>query len=138
MPWLIAETVCAEVACFLGVEIPARHAVWLEAKAERCYAGNDSFRRLMRGRGNGPRDWLRAFMRHWLSSLLELERPDLNECLPETYVLGHPLPPPRHPRRRWRGNGKPRHAPRDWNPRRVLEHCRWRWLAARLPATAEW
>jgi hypothetical protein len=39
MPWLIADTVCGEVAHFLGVEIPARYADWLDAKAERCYAG---------------------------------------------------------------------------------------------------
>ena len=32
-------------------------------KAERYYARHDHFRKLMRGRGNAPRDWLYAFMR---------------------------------------------------------------------------
>jgi hypothetical protein len=47
----------------------------------------------MRGRGNAPRDWLYAFMRHWLAALLDLERPDLYQCLPEDFNLGHRLPP---------------------------------------------
>jgi hypothetical protein len=129
MPWLIAESVCGEVARFLVVEIPDRFAVWLDAKAERCYARRRHFRKRMRGRGNAPRDWLRAYMRHWLSALIDLERPDLYECLPGTFALGHALPPPIHPRRRWRGNGKPLHPPRDWNPQRVLQNRHWRWLA---------
>ncbi len=94
MPWLIAETVCGEVACFLDVEIPARYAAWIEARAEVCYAKPGHFRKLMRGPGNAPRDWLRAFMRHWLAALLGLERPDLYECLPDSFALGHSLPPP--------------------------------------------
>ncbi len=96
MPWLIADTVCGEVARFLGVEIPARYSDRLDAKAERCYARHDHFRKLMRGRGNAPRDWLYAFMRHWLAASLDLERPDLYQCLPEDFILGHRLPPGQH------------------------------------------
>jgi hypothetical protein len=128
MPWLIAETVCGEVARFLDVEIPSRYADWIEARAELAYANNRHFRKLMRGRGNAPRDWLYVFMRHWISGLLGEERPDLYECLPDTYALGHPLPPPVVPRRRWRGDGRPLHPPLDWNPARILNHRRWRWL----------
>lgn len=136
MPWLVAESVCGEVARFLGVEIPTRYAVWIEARAELTYAKDGHFRKLMRGRGNAPRDWLRVYMRHWLAGLLGLERPDLYECLPDTFALGHALPPPVHPRRRWHGNGKPLHPPRDWDPQRVLQNRRWRWLTRRLPAPA--
>ncbi len=135
MPWLVAESVCGEVARFLDVEIPARYEEWLEAKAERCYARFDHFRKLMRGRGNVPRDWLRTYMRHWLAGLLGVERPDLYECLPESFALGHALPPPVHPRRRWRGNGRPLYAPCDWNPERVLQHRRWRWLVKWLASS---
>ena len=103
MPWLIADTVCGEVSRFLGVEIPARYSDWLDAKAERCYARHDHFRKLMRGRGNAPRDWLYAFMRHWLAALLDLERPDLYQCLPEDFNLGHRLPPGLHPLIRRKG-----------------------------------
>jgi hypothetical protein len=137
MPWLIAESVCTEVSRFLGIELPARYSVWIEARAEVSYARFDHFRKLMRGRGNAPRDWLRAFMRHWLAGLLGVERPDLYECLPDSFGLGHPLPPGVHPRRRWHGNGRPLHAPRGWNPQRVLQHRRWRWLVKRLPARTD-
>jgi len=131
MPWLIADTVCGEVARFLGVEIPARYSDWLDAKAERCYAGHDHFRKLMRGRGNAPRDWLYAFMRHWLAALLDLERPDLYQCLPEDFNLGHRLPPGQHPLIRRKGfvpTLLPK--PRPWDARRVLEHRRWVWLGS--------
>lgn len=137
MPWLVAESVCAEAARFLGVDIPARYAVWIEARAEITYAKHGHFRKLMRGRGDGPRAWLRVYLRHWLAGLLGLERPDLYECMPDTFALGHPLPPPVHPRRRWHGTGQPLHSATDWNPRRVLEHRHWRWLVKRLPARTE-
>ena len=103
MPWLIADTVCGEVSRFLGVEIPARHSDWLDAKAERSYARHSHFRKLMRSRGNAPRDWLYVFMRHWLAALLDPERPDLYQCLPEDFNLGHPLPPGQHPLVRRKG-----------------------------------
>ena len=134
MPWLIAESVCAEGSRYLGIELPARYAAWLEIRAEVSYARFSHFRKLMRGRGDAPRGWLRTYMRHWLAGLLGVERPDLYECLPESFALGHPLPPAVHPRRRWHGNRRPLHPPRDWNPQRVIEHRRWRWLAKRLPA----
>jgi hypothetical protein len=131
MPWLIADTVCGEVACFLGVEIPARYSDWLDAKAARCYARHDHFRKLMSGRGNAPRDWLYAFMRHWLAALLDLERPDLYQCLPEDFNLGHRLPPGQHPLIRRKG-GVPAllPKPRRWEVRRVLGHRRWVWLGS--------
>jgi hypothetical protein len=131
MPWLIADSVCGEVSGFLGVEIPARYSDWLDAKAERCYARHDHFRKLMRGRGNAPRNWLYAFMRHWLAALLDLERPDLYQCLPEDFNLGHRLPPGLHPLIRRKGfvpNLRPK--PRPWDARRVLEHHRWAWLGS--------
>lgn len=137
MPWLIAESVCGELASFLGEDVPARYAVWIEARAELSYLRNGHFRKLMRGRGNAPRDWLRVYMRHWLAGLLGTERPDLYECLPDTFALGHPLPPPAGPRRRWHGNGEPLHPPCNWDPQRVLRNCRWRWLMKLFPAGSE-
>jgi hypothetical protein len=121
MPWIIADTVCGEVSRFLGVEIPARYSDWLDAKAERCYARHDHFRKLMRGRGNAPRDWLYAFMRHWLAAMLDLERPDLYQCLPEDFNLGHRLPTGQHPLIRRKGF-VPTLLPksRPWNARRVI------------------
>jgi hypothetical protein len=129
MPRLIAETVCGEVSRFLEVELPARYAVWLEAKAERCYAGRRRFFKLMRGRGNAPRDWLHVFMRHWLASFLHLERPDLCRCLPVAFGNGERLPPGPHPRINrvgWIPHLLP--APRGWETSRVTRHHRWTWL----------
>jgi hypothetical protein len=134
MPWLIAESVCGELAAFLGMEIPARYAVWIEARAEVGYARHAHFRKLMRGSGNAPREWLKMFMRHWLAGLLGVERPDLYECLPDDFALGRSLPlPGPSPRRRWRGNGRPLQGPRDWDPQRVLQHRQWHWLTERFP-----
>jgi hypothetical protein len=129
MPWLIAETVCAEVSQFLDVELPARYAVWLEAKAERCYSGRRRFYKLMRGRGNAPRDWLYVFMRHWLASLLHLERPDLVRCLPVEFSYGRRLP--RAPHRSINRISSLAHLlpkPRGWEASRVTRHHRWAWL----------
>jgi hypothetical protein len=43
MPWVIADSVCGEVTNFLGVELLDRYVDWLDAKAERCYAGHRHF-----------------------------------------------------------------------------------------------
>jgi len=37
LPWAMAETICREVAVFLGVPLPRRYARWLTAKAEVCF-----------------------------------------------------------------------------------------------------
>jgi hypothetical protein len=130
MPWLIAETVCDEVSRFLDEPLPDRYAGWLDAKAERCYANNSHFRKLMRGQGNAPRDRLLAYMRHWLAAFLDLERPDLYQCLPEGFNLGHRLPVGAHPRIRRKGCGPTLlSAARAWDAQRVLRHRRWAWLA---------
>ena len=68
-------------------------------------------------------------MRHWLAALLDLERPDLYQCLPEDFDLGHRLPPGQYPRIRRKGfvpTLLPK--PRPWDAHRVLEHRRWAWL----------
>lgn len=130
MPWLIAESVCDEVARFLDVELPARYVVWLDAKAERCYSTRRHFYKLMRGKGNRGRDWLYCFMRHWLASLLKLERLDLYHCLPENFGNGRRLPPGTHPRIPRRSFVARLPSPRKWDERRVLQNHRWHWAAA--------
>ena len=129
MPRLIAETVCDEVSQFLEVEMPARYAVWLEAKARRCYSAHRHFYKLMQADGNVPRDRLYMFMRHWLASFLHLERPDLFHRLPISFGDGKRLPYGRHSGighltrySRWSP------PPRDWEAARVTRHRRWAWL----------
>jgi hypothetical protein len=58
------------------------------------YEHNASFRRLLRRPGNAGRDWLWAFTRHWLYSLLNCRRPELYARLPQDYALGEDLPAP--------------------------------------------
>jgi hypothetical protein len=135
LPGVIAQSVCDEASQFLDVELPARLADWLTAKAERCFQRNRRFRSLMQGRGNAPRDWLRVFMRHWLSALLGTERPDLWYCLPPAFDLGHALPPGSHPRVNRRGRG-PLPGPCAWRPARALEQPPWRFLRPARRAAA--
>lgn len=73
-------------------------------------------------------EWLRAFMRHWLASLLKIERPDLWQALPHTYALGHRLPAGGS-RRRSRSKAPPLPRAR-WNPERALGHHRWAFVRA--------
>jgi hypothetical protein len=128
MAELTADDICWEVSRFLRTPLPRdRYAQWLAAKADLCLQGNALFRRKMMG--PKCREWLRAFTRHWLTSLLYVERPDLWACLPESFDMGTPLPGGRHPRINRRGGVTPPKALR-WQPARVLVHPRWRFLAA--------
>lgn len=126
-PWLVAETVCDEVSCFLDVELPVRYPLWLDTMAEHYYQRNAEFRRQMRAEENDARDLLYAFMRHWINALFFHERPDLVACLPPEYSIGRPLPWTLQPQIRRRSYG-PLPAPRDWDASRVLKNDEWRWL----------
>ena len=127
LPQVVAQSVCDEVSRFLDVDLPERLSDWLTAKTERCFQRNRRFHHLMQGRGNAPRDWLRVFLRHWLSALLGTERPDLWYCLPPEFDLGHALPRGSHPRVNRRGRG-PLPGPCDWRPERSLACPPWRFL----------
>lgn len=129
LPDVLAGRVCDEVARFLDVRIPRRYEAWLLCKAERCFQGDERFRRGIRAGGNRGRDRLLMFMRHWMSSLLQCERPDLWQCLPPDFDVGLPLPAAVQPRENRRGRG-PIPRPRRWNPALVPAHSRWRFLAA--------
>jgi len=129
MPDVIAENVVREVELFLGEEFPARYAVWLATKAELCYSARRHYYRTLRRSGNAAREWLCVYMRHWLDSLLGLERPDLHHCLPREFGNGQQLPPGLHPRINRRGlvpDLLPQ--PRAWDAARVTRHHRWAWL----------
>jgi hypothetical protein len=129
MPDAIAESVCQEVSRFLDLEMPERYAVWLAAKAHRCYSAHRHFYKLMQASGNLARDRLYMFMRHWLANILYLERQDLIYCLPIEFSRGNALPRGayRHIKRvSYLAHFLP--APRDWQPSRVTRHHRWSWL----------
>lgn len=128
LPWAVAESVCREAGVYLGVAIPRSRARWLAAKAEICFQRNASFQKKMLGRGDAPIGWLRTFMRHWLSSILKLERPDLWSRLPDSFSMGHRLP---------MGKAESRlrsvYKARRWSSARVWSNPRWAFLAPGSP-----
>jgi hypothetical protein len=69
-PRAVAVAVWEEAGRRLGTELPR---VWIDVLAGRAgeiYAHNARFRRLLRRKGDAGRDWLWAFMRHWMLALV--------------------------------------------------------------------
>ena len=95
MPWLIADSVLGEAGRWLITDLPTAWSDWLDARAERCFAGHRKFRRLISSCANGGdagRDDLYKYMRHWLSGRLARELPALYRLLPQPFTMGVPLP----------------------------------------------
>jgi hypothetical protein len=111
MPWIIADTVCAEASRHLDSDIPLEYIDALDAKAERCYArgaapgtarrsGSDfhlganpfkTFRQRIRSRDNKGRAYLHAYMRHWLYAFLTRDHRQLALKLPPEFSIGRPI-----------------------------------------------
>lgn len=69
IPEIVAESVCEEMRETLDrFQFDTRPELALCERAERHYSENKSFSRKIRGR-NG-REFLYAFMRHWLAGML--------------------------------------------------------------------
>jgi hypothetical protein len=94
VPRTAAEVVCEEASVWLGEPFPRPWVAELAERAGVIYQHNARFRQLLRKPGNAGRDWLLAFMRHWLCGLLASRRPDLCRRLPGSYAAGQDLPPP--------------------------------------------
>jgi len=92
VPRAIAEGVCEEACVWLRQPLPRTWAKSLVTHANEAYAHNARFRRRVRNPANAGRDWLWAFMRHWLAALIRRNRPDLYRRLPSTCAVGLPLP----------------------------------------------
>ena len=67
---LLADDVCHELSLWLGVELPRRWRPRLVVLADMVYYHNRQFRQRVRGKGRRGVNYLRAFMQHWLGSLL--------------------------------------------------------------------
>ncbi len=91
LPHVIAACVVEEASAWLREPLPAAWVSQLAARAETAYERNEPFRRRIRGKGDTGRDWLWAFMRHWLSARLLRRRPDLHRRLPSGYHVGREL-----------------------------------------------
>ena len=92
VPQAVASAVWEEAGAWLGEELPREWLARLTERAEAVYASNARVRQRLRGPGNGGRDWLWTFTRHWLAALIWHHRPDLHARLPDAFNLGHPLP----------------------------------------------
>jgi hypothetical protein len=76
LPVVVAGAVISELAVYLQgkgivLKVGDELADKLADKAEHCYAKNSAFRKRLRSQANqgcAGRDWLYAFMRHWLSA----------------------------------------------------------------------
>src|SRR5947209_13092060 len=88
-PRAVAEAVCEEAGVWVGEPLPRRWVRELMAQANTVYSHNPRFRRKVRGQGNSGRDYLWAFVRHWLAGLLWERRPRLYARLPAGYNVGH-------------------------------------------------
>jgi len=94
IPQAVAVCVWEEACQWLGEELPREWMIRLSEYAEAVYASNACIRRKLRGPGNGGRDWLWAFVRHWLAALIGRQRPELYARLPASFSMGAPLPSP--------------------------------------------
>jgi hypothetical protein len=92
LPHVIAACVVDEAAAHLGEPLPASWVRELAARADTLFTHNRRVRRRLKGAGNQGRDWLWAFMRHWLAGRLHDQRPDCLAKLPPDFAAGHPPP----------------------------------------------
>ncbi|MBE0540369.1 MAG: hypothetical protein IH623_03200 [Verrucomicrobia bacterium] len=97
VPRAVAETVWEEATVYLQTELPRAWVRRLAVRAQMAYHRNAQFRRLLHQNGDAGRDWLWAFMRHWLAARLRAHRHDLYARLPASFSVGGDLPerPPR-------------------------------------------
>jgi len=92
VPWAVAAAVWEEACVWLEAELPRSWIVILAVRSNEIYAHNPRFRRLLQRPGTTGRDWLWAFTRHWLASLICKQRPEFRARLPGAYDVGQPLP----------------------------------------------
>ena len=90
-PEWIAESVVQEVEGFLNAAVPADFTARLAAKAYYCYDRNKHFHKVLNRAGNGGRETLFMFMRHWTAAWLKRERTALYKKLPYSFGNGQRL-----------------------------------------------
>ena len=91
-PEWIAESVVQEAERFLKADLPAGFAERLAARADYLYPRHRHFKKSLNRPGNGGRDTLYMFMRHWTAGWLKRERHSLYKQLPWSFGMGYPLP----------------------------------------------
>ena len=84
-PLWVAESVVQETERFLQTHLPEDFAARLAAKAHYLYPRHAHFRKGLNRPGNGGRETLLMFMRHWTAGWLRRERPALYKRLPWSF-----------------------------------------------------
>jgi hypothetical protein len=98
LPWIVADAVISELethlACPLrGPECSHELADMLSDHANKIYKHNEQFRKRIRSKADGGdagRDWLYAFMRHWLTAVA-IMRGIRRERIPAEFAIGKPI-----------------------------------------------
>lgn len=90
-PTYIAWRVLDEARDYLRAPIPESYADRLARRAEAVFRKHDFWRK--KYCGEKGREYLLMSMRHWLAATLARKAPALVRQLPESFALGHPLPP---------------------------------------------
>ena len=88
----IAETVVQEVERYLNAHLPDNFAERLAARAHYLYPRNKHFHKGLNRPGNGGRETLLMFMRHWTAGWLKRAGSPLYKKLPWSFGNGHLLP----------------------------------------------
>ena len=91
-PLWVAESVVQEVERFLQAELPEDFAARLAAKTHHLYPRHKHFHQGLNRPGNGGRETLLMFMRHWTAGWLKRERSALYKKLPWSFANGRALP----------------------------------------------
>jgi hypothetical protein len=92
VPEWIAESVVQEAERFLKADLPDGFAERLAARAYYLYPRQRHFRKGLNRSGNGGRETLLMFMRHWTAGWLRRERNPLHKKLPYSFGMGQRLP----------------------------------------------
>jgi hypothetical protein len=91
-PLWVAESVVQEAERFLKADLPEGFAERLAARAHYLYPRHKHFRKGLNRPGNGGRETLSMFMRHWTAGWLKRARNPLHRRLPYSFGMGRPLP----------------------------------------------
>lgn len=88
LPDVIAEAVARECCALTESDKPAKFAPMLAKRAQTIYDCNTAFRAGVRRSGERGRDYLYAFMRHWISSEVRKSLPELWPKITTRFACG--------------------------------------------------
>jgi hypothetical protein len=92
VPEIVAQAVWWEARVWLDVELPREWIRRLAVRADVIYYHNARFRQSIRRKGNAGLNYLWAFMRRWLASMIRRRDSSLHARLPGPFCAGADLP----------------------------------------------